>query len=56
MSRVVHTSDLGALQRDPHEWHRRGMRHPDEIEALVHHRTLGDVPRDPSYGDFFRVA
>lgn len=39
----------------PAEWHRRGLRHPDEIEALVHERTRGSVPPEPTYGDFFRT-
>ncbi|GAA3335194.1 hypothetical protein LQK89_07090 [Curtobacterium sp. C1] len=53
---MVHLRELSELQRHPHEWHRRGMRHPDEIDALVHHRTIGDVPQEPSYGDFFRAV
>ena len=56
MIRMARQYDLGELQRHPHEWHRRGMRHPDEIDALVHRRTVGDVPVDPTYGDFFRGA
>ena len=43
------------------QWHRRGLRAPDEIAAIVHAR-LHDLPDpaepddvlvDPSYGDFF---
>ncbi len=47
---------LTNLQEHPHEWHRRGMRHPAEIEALVYTRTNGNTPPEPSYGDFFRAA
>lgn len=35
------------------EWHRRGMRHPDEIAAMVLRRIDEDVPVEPTYGDFF---
>ncbi|MDM7891624.1 hypothetical protein [Curtobacterium caseinilyticum] len=56
MSAVSSLRDLRELQRHPHEWHRRGLRHPDEIDALVHHRTHGDVPPEPTYGDFFRAG
>jgi hypothetical protein len=45
---------LSELHSHPHEWHRRGMRHPDEIDALVHARIHGGVPPEPSYDDFFR--
>ncbi|WP_131847742.1 MULTISPECIES: hypothetical protein [unclassified Curtobacterium] len=43
------------------QWHRRGLRAPDEIAAIVYAR-LHDLPDpvepeddivDPSYGDFF---
>ncbi|MFJ3386040.1 MULTISPECIES: hypothetical protein [unclassified Curtobacterium] len=47
---------LTNMQAHPHEWHRRGMRHPAEIEALVYTRTNGNTPPEPSYGDFFRAA
>lgn len=46
---------------DAWQWHRRGLRSPAEIDALVHARVHGlpepilsgmfDV--DPAYGDFF---
>jgi hypothetical protein len=51
---IGHT--LSELRTNPVEWHRRGMRHPAEIEAMVHQRTHGQVPPEPSYGDFFRAA
>lgn len=46
---------------DAWQWHRRGLRSPAEIEALVHARVHG-LPEpilpsmfdmDPAYGDFF---
>lgn len=45
---------LSNLAEHPSEWHRRGLRHPAEIEALVFMRTNGTTPPEPSYGDFFR--
>lgn len=36
-----------------HEWHRRGMLHPADIEALVHRRLAENLPHDPVYADFF---
>ncbi len=48
------TTHLSDLRREPTEWHRRGMRHPDEIDALVHARIHGGIPPEPAYGDFFR--
>jgi hypothetical protein len=41
------------LRERPEEWHRRGMRHPDDIAALVHERLTEDLPDDPAYRDFF---
>jgi hypothetical protein len=49
---IGHT--LSELRTRPVEWHRRGMSHPAEIEAMVHERTHGQVPSEPAYGDFFR--
>lgn len=45
--------NLPDLHTQPGEWHRRGLRHPDEIAALVHLRLLENVPSDPCYRDFF---
>ncbi|KTR08786.1 hypothetical protein [Curtobacterium luteum] len=36
-----------------HEWHRRGMLHPADIEALVHRRLVENLPHEPVYADFF---
>lgn len=47
---------LSDLHDEPGEWHRRGMRHPDEIASLVHARILADLPAEPSYRDFFLPA
>jgi hypothetical protein len=47
---------LSELRSQPIEWHRRGMSHPNEVELMVHHRLLDNVPPEPSYGDFFRAA
>lgn len=46
---------------DAWQWHRRGLRSPAEINALVHARVHGlpepTLPSmfdaDPAYGDFF---
>jgi hypothetical protein len=46
-------SRLSDLHEEPGEWHRRGLRHPDEIASLVHTRLLENVPADPAYRDFF---
>jgi hypothetical protein len=45
--------NLAALHAEPREWHRRGLRHPDEIASMVHARLLADLPADPCYRDFF---
>jgi hypothetical protein len=45
---------LSNLAAHPSEWHQRGLRHPAEIEALVFERINGNIPPEPSYGDFFR--
>ncbi|MCM3522199.1 MULTISPECIES: hypothetical protein [unclassified Curtobacterium] len=47
---------LSELRSQPAEWHRQGMWHPTEIEMMVHHRLLENVPAEPSYGDFFRTT
>ncbi|TDW39677.1 hypothetical protein EDF52_1203 [Curtobacterium sp. PhB42] len=48
-------AELEQLRRDPAEWHRRGMHHPDELARIVHRRILhgqaGIV-----YADFFTPA
>lgn len=55
-------SPAGA-RADRRQWHRRGMRSPDEIAAIVHERLYAlptavvspdnaELP-DPAYGDFF---
>ncbi|WIB01599.1 hypothetical protein [Curtobacterium sp. MCBA15_012] len=44
---------LSELRTRPSEWHRRGMSHPDELQAMVHRRLLEDVPTEPTYSDFF---
>lgn len=54
---------LAGARADRRQWHRRGMRSPEEIVALVHERvhTLptgilsadGAELSDPVYGDFF---
>jgi len=54
---------LAGARADRRQWHRRGMRSPEEIAALVHERvhalppavTLADGAEhgDPAYGDFF---
>lgn len=52
------------VRADRRQWHRRGMRSPDEIAALVHARVY-ELPTaitsvdaaeqtDPAYGDFFQ--
>lgn len=45
-------SEREELRRDPAEWHRRGMYHPDELARIVQQRILhgqtGIV-----YADFF---
>ncbi|WP_439689858.1 hypothetical protein ACRQ4C_01820 [Curtobacterium sp. SP.BCp] len=38
---------------DRREWHRRGMLHPADVEALVHRRLAENLPHDPVYADFF---
>lgn len=48
------TNHVADLRSRPDEWHRRGLRHPDEIDALVHTRIHGSIPPEPSYDDFFR--
>lgn len=58
--REPRSSDARADRR---QWHRRGMRSPEEIAALVHERvhlrppavtTAGSTESvDPAYGDFF---
>ena len=47
---------IGELRQQPTEWHRRGMRHPDEITTMVHARLLQNVPAEPTYSDFFTAA
>lgn len=44
---------LHDLRRQPDEWHRRGLSHPDEIDAMVSRRTSGSTPAEPTYADFF---
>ncbi len=41
------------LRASPAEWHRRGMLHPADVEALVHRRLAENLPHDPVYADFF---
>lgn len=46
---------------DARQWHRRGLRSPAEIAAIVHARVHGlpeptmpgPLDVDPAYGDFF---
>ncbi len=53
---------LDRLRQSPHEWHRRGMRAPAEIDTLIADRIgqsyTAATPHvaDPSYADFFVVA
>jgi hypothetical protein len=47
---------LSELRARSVEWHRRGISHPDEIGAMVHQRVHGNLPPEPSYGNFFRAA
>ena len=51
-----HHLSLIDLRQQPTEWHRRGLSHPDEIQAMVHRRTIGVVPVEPTYADFFQAA
>lgn len=53
---AVDAAALAALRRDAVEWHRRGMRSPAELEALVAGRLArqGASLTEPRYGDFFR--
>lgn len=48
---------LDTLRRNPTEWHRRGLTHPAEIDAMVAARiddaARALVPANPSYADFF---
>lgn len=54
---------LAGARADRRQWHRRGMRSPDEIAAIVHARVhahptamrseAGAEQTDPAYGDFF---
>ncbi|MCC8906358.1 hypothetical protein [Curtobacterium sp. GD1] len=44
---------IDELRQWPEEWHRRGMRHPDDVDALVHRRLIEDLPDEPVYSDFF---
>jgi hypothetical protein len=58
---MPNTMHVSTLRSDPREWHRRGMRSPGEIDALVHARLgLSDLPAaaatDPTYADFFRTV
>lgn len=53
---AMFASSIHELRQSPVEWHRRGLLHPDEVEALVHHRLLQNVPAEPSYSDFFRAS
>lgn len=49
---------LSVLRGRAVEWHRRGMRSPTEIAAMVELRIAHRTPAtdDPTYGDFFRDA
>ncbi|WP_181433453.1 hypothetical protein [Curtobacterium sp. MCPF17_031] len=38
------------------EWHRRGLSHPDEIDAMVARRTAGSTPAELTYADFLTVV
>ncbi|WP_186317615.1 hypothetical protein [Curtobacterium sp. 9128] len=41
--------------RPNHEWHRRGLRSPAEIDALVEARLVHHTDIDePTYADFLR--
>lgn len=50
---------IAGLRSTPGEWHRRGLRHPAEVDALIRNRVhvavlAGSI--DPTYGDFFTAA
>jgi hypothetical protein len=51
-----HHLSMTDLRQQPTEWHRRGLSHPDEIQAMVRRRTSDAVPDEPSYADFFQAA
>lgn len=55
----AHVERLRFLRQDASQWHRRGMRSPEELDEMVA-RRLAEHPvaddeslPDPSYGDFF---
>lgn len=50
---LANEHDERAEHAERHEWHRRGMLHPADIEALVHRRLAENLPHDPVYADFF---
>lgn len=47
---------LHELRLQADEWNRRGLSHPDEIDAMVSRRTAGSTPAEPTYADFFTVV
>jgi hypothetical protein len=47
---------LADLRSQADEWHRHGLSHPDEIDAMVSRRTAGSTPAEPTYADFFTVV